>query len=158
MRAELAALRAGRAAGAPVPVLVEWWPKPVIVPGGRSWVNDLLEAAGGTNPFRSRDAKSLAVEADEVRDSAVRAIAISWCGVEERNYRPERVLARPGWEEVPAVRARRVEPISEAYLGRPGPRVVEGARRLAALVRRVAGESRGIAMAKRVDWYWHRAG
>jgi iron complex transport system substrate-binding protein len=141
MRRELAAVGAARPTSPPLPVLVEWWPKPVIVPGRESWVTDLLEIAGGVNPFADRPAKSLAVEAEEVIAAGVRAIAISWCGVEERNYRPERVLAREGWERVPAVRARAIAPISEAYLGRPGPRVVEGARRLAALVARARTEN-----------------
>lgn len=137
MRRELARVSDSRAGRPGVPVLVEWWPKPVIVPGRRSWVSDLLEIAGAVNPFADRVAKSLPVEASEVLAAAVRAIAISWCGVEERNYRRERVLSRPGWSEVPAVRDGIIEPISEAFLGRPGPRVVEGARRLAALVERV---------------------
>jgi len=141
MRRELDRVRASRAGRSPVPLLVEWWPKPVIVPGRRSWVTDLLEIAGAVNPFADRDAKSLAVEPREVSAAGVRAIAISWCGVEERNYRLERVLGRPGWGEVPAVRDRIVAPISEAFLGRPGPRVVEGARRLAELAARVPADA-----------------
>jgi iron complex transport system substrate-binding protein len=140
MRRELDGIRAARTRTPPVPLLVEWWPKPVIVPGRRSWVSDLLEVAGAANPFGDRDAKSLPVDAEDARAAGVRAIAISWCGVEERNYRLERVLGRPGWGEVPAVRDRIVAPISEAFLGRPGPRVVEGARRLAELVARVPAD------------------
>ena len=137
MRRELMELRDGCPPGEPVPIVVEWWPKPVIVPGRDSWVNDLLEAVGGVNPFADRDAKSFTVTAEEAEEAGVAAIAISWCGVEEKNYRPERVWNRAGWEAVPAVRNRIVAPISEAYLGRPGPRVIEGARRLAALVAEV---------------------
>ena len=59
---------------------------------------------------------------------------MSWCGVAEANYRARHVLEREGWGEVPAVRERRVHPITEAHLGRPGPRLVEGYRRIAALV------------------------
>ncbi|MGA1203425.1 MAG: ABC transporter substrate-binding protein [Planctomycetota bacterium] len=134
MADELAVIEAAIPPGAPIPILVEWWPKPVIVPGARSWVTDLLARVGGVNPFGERDAKSLPIEPAEAEAAGAAAIAISWCGVEERNYRPEKVWGRAGWERVPAVRDRRVAPISEAYLGRPGPRVVEGARRLAALV------------------------
>ena len=143
MRRELADLRDSCPPGDPVPIVVEWWPKPVIVPGGGSWVNDLLDAVGGVNPFADRAANSFTLEPEEAVAAGVAAIAISWCGVEEKNYRPEKVWGRKGWEAVPAVRDRVVAPISEAYLGRPGPRVIEGARRLAALVRTVRENSNG---------------
>ena len=141
MRREFDRLRKAAPVGDPVPILVEWWPKPVIVPGRDSWVTDLLEAVGGVNPFATRDAKSFEVSAEEAREAGVEGIAISWCGVEEKNYRPEKVIGRAGWERVPAIVGGHVSPISEAYLGRPGPRVVEGARRLAALIASVRGES-----------------
>src|SRR5271156_5240320 len=38
-------------------ILVEWWPKPVIVPGKRSWVSDMIAAVGATNPWSDRDCK-----------------------------------------------------------------------------------------------------
>ena len=139
MRREFAELRAAAPVGDPVPILVEWWPKPVIVPGRESWVTDLLAAVGGVNPFGERDAKSFEVSAEEAEAAGVAGIAISWCGVEEKNYRPEKVIGRSGWERVPAIAGAHVVPISEAYLGRPGPRVVEGARRLAALIASVRG-------------------
>ena len=141
MRKELAELRNASPPGEPVPIVVEWWPKPVIVPGGGSWVNDLLAAVGGVNPFADRAANSFTLEPEEAEAAGVAAIAISWCGVEEKNYRPEKVWGRAGWEAVPAVRDRVVAPISEAYLGRPGPRLIEGARRLAALVAEVRGRA-----------------
>jgi len=119
----------------PVPVLVEWWPKPVIVPGGRSWVNEMLELAGGINPFADHDAESLEIDADQAAAAAPRAIVMSWCGVAEDKYRPHIVARRPGWESVPAVCEGRIVPISEAWLGRPGPRLTGGIDRLERLVR-----------------------
>jgi len=121
----------------PVPILVEWWPKPVIVPGRDSWVNDLLESVGALNPFADQPAKSLPIEPAQAYAAKIAGISISWCGVEERRYRPERVWNRDGWNGVPAVERRLVLPISESYLGRPGPRLVEGARRLGDLVERI---------------------
>jgi iron complex transport system substrate-binding protein len=112
-------------------VHVEWWPKPVIAPARQSWVTDLIELAGGTNPYATADTKSVQVTpADAQADIAV----IAWCGVPEQKYRLDVVLEREGWEAVPAVRERNVYPVSEAYLGRPGPRLVEGYRRLRALI------------------------
>jgi iron complex transport system substrate-binding protein len=59
---------------------------------------------------------------------------MSWCGVSAEKYRAEVVRRRPGWAEVPAVVADRIAAVSEAYLGRPGPRLVEGYRALRALI------------------------
>jgi iron complex transport system substrate-binding protein len=61
-------------------------------------------------------------------------VAMSWCGVKVEHYRADKVRARPGWDQVPAVIHDRIVPISEAYLGRPGPRLVEGYRELRAAI------------------------
>lgn len=113
-----------------VKVLVEWWPKPVIVPGRDSWINDLLRRAGARNPWEDRPMKSQPVTAEEVAEQAPDVVIPCWCGVPEHQLRPANVLKRPGWSHVPAVRSGSVWPISEAYLGRPGPRLVEGYRQL----------------------------
>jgi iron complex transport system substrate-binding protein len=57
-------------------------------------------------------------------------VVMSWCGVKEDKYHAHVVARRPGWEEVPAVKHGRIHAITEAYLGRPGPRLVEGYRAL----------------------------
>lgn len=129
--------------GARPKVLVEWWPKPVIAPARQSWVNELLHLAGGVNPFASRDGKSAELADDEARAAAPDAIVMSWCGVKQEKYRAEVVARRPGWADVPAVRERRIYPVSEAFLGRPGPRLVEGYRALVRVVAEVAGKNRG---------------
>lgn len=118
----------------PVPVLVEWWPKPVIVPGRRSWVNEMLELAGAFNPFADVDAESTEVSAAAAVEAAPQAIVMSWCGVREEKYRPHVVTRREGWETVPAIARHHVYPISESWLGRPGPRLLAGIDRLSAVV------------------------
>lgn len=115
-------------------VLVEWWPKPVIAPARQSWVNGILRLAGGVNPFETRDGKSAEVSDDEVRAAAPHAVVMSWCGVKEEKYRADIVARRPGWADVPAVRHGRIHPVTEAFLGRPGPRLVEGYRALVKVV------------------------
>lgn len=124
-----------------VPILVEWWPKPVIVPGERSWVNEMLRLAGGFNPWETHDAESLEVDAAEVGTAAPHGVVMSWCGVDESKYRPHVVKRRAGWENVPALVHDRIFPISEAWLGRPGPRLLEGIRKLEAVVEACRGSS-----------------
>ncbi len=125
------------------PILVEWWPKPVIVPGKRSWVTDMLAIAGGANPWAARDSESTPIGDDEVIAAAPEAIVVSWCGVEPEKLRPDIVRRRQAWRRVPAIANDRIYCVSEAWMGRPGPRLVEGVRALRAIVRGV----RGIAMA-----------
>jgi len=111
-------------------VLVEWWPKPVIAPTRDSWVTDLIELAGGTNPFADRAGKSTPLTDAEIFAAAPDAIVMSWCGVPLAKYRSEVVRRRDGWETLAAVREGRIHAVTEAYLGRPGPRLVEGYRAL----------------------------
>jgi len=121
--------------GARPKVLVEWWPKPVIAPARLSWVNELLRLAGGVNPFEDRDGKSAEVSDADVQAAAPDAVVMSWCGVKEDKYRRDVVERRPGWSNVPAVKHGRIFPVTEAYLGRPGPRLVEGYRALKEICR-----------------------
>jgi iron complex transport system substrate-binding protein len=115
-------------------VLVEWWPKPVIAAARRSWVNDIIQLAGGSNPWGEVDAKSVPLEFADAAARQPDIVAMSWCGVKVGQYRADKVRARPGWDQVPAVIHDRIVPISEAYLGRPGPRLVEGYRELRAAI------------------------
>lgn len=123
-------------------VLVEWWPKPCIAAGRKSWVEQVLAAAGARNAAHGVDKESQPLTDDAVVEMAPDAVVISWCGVRVEKYRPEVVLRRPGWQGVPAVENGMVVPISEAYLGRPGPRLVEGVRQLKAVVAQVAALGR----------------
>jgi iron complex transport system substrate-binding protein len=115
-------------------VLVEWWPKPVIVPCRLSWVTDLLDLAGGLNPFAERDAKSTPVTDDEVIAARPDAVVLCWCGVPFGRYRPDVVYRREPWRHVPALEREQVHLVAEAFLGRPGPRLVDGYRALRAVV------------------------
>ena len=134
----VAGMRAELTAPAPAPdaptVLVEWWPKPVIAPGRLSWTTDVLHAAGARNPLQEADVKSLPLSDEEVRALAPDAFVISWCGVRPEKYRPDVVYGNRAWTGLPAVREGRVFCVPEAYLGRPGPRLVEGVRALREVV------------------------
>ncbi len=119
----------GAASGRPRPtVLVQWWPKPVISPGQHSWVTELIELAGGRNPIGGEPVKSRPIPDEEVAALSPDVVAISWCGVNPAKYRPDVVYDNPAFAAVEAVRANRVVCIPEAFMGRPGPRLVEGYR------------------------------
>ncbi len=115
-------------------VLVEWWPKPVIVPGRRSWVTELIAAAGGENPFGRDAAKSRPVRDDEVVAADPDAVVLCWCGVKPEKYRSSVVTGRAAWQGVAALRRGVIRAIPEAFLGRPGPRLLDGLRALQRVV------------------------
>ncbi len=118
-------------------VLVEWWPKPVIAPARLSWVNELLRLAGAVNPFETTDGKSGEISDEAATDAAPDAIVMSWCGVKQEKYRREVVARRLGWADIPAVRHGRIYPVSEAFLGRPGPRLVDGYQSLRRIIQQI---------------------
>lgn len=131
MQGELASVAPPRTAPR---ILVEWWPKPVIAPGRLSWVDDLLTRAGAVNPLHDVRVKSQPLTDEQVCALAPDAVVMSWCGVKPDKYRADVVYRRQAWQDVPAIRQRRVYGIAEAFLGRPGPRLVEGFRALRRIV------------------------
>lgn len=121
-QADLSALENSCAHHARPPrVVVEWWPKPIIVATQESWVTDLLASLGAVNAFAERAGRSSPVTLEEVRAAQPDLIVCSWCG--SKNLRPEVIEARGLGVPVLAV--------PESGLGRPGPRLVEGARAIA---------------------------
>ena len=114
-------------------VLVEWWPRPCIAAGARSWVDDLLRLAGAENALAD-DVESRPLGAGDPPGLGADAVVVSWCGVPFSHYKLDKVLERPGWASVPAVASRQVYAVPEAWLGRPGPRLVDGLAALRAVV------------------------
>jgi iron complex transport system substrate-binding protein len=115
-------------------ILVEWWPKPVIVPGKYSWVSDMLAAVGARNPWHERECKSTPVTDAEVVAAAPDAVVLSWCGIQPEKVRPDLVRKREAWRGLPALAHDRIYCIPEAWMGRPGPRLIDGMRALRAIV------------------------
>ncbi len=123
-------------------ILIEWWPKPVIAPTRDSWASDLIEMAGASNPWRSLPGKSVPLSSEQIHQHAPDVVVMAWCGVSVENYRSDIVRRREGWDSVPAVKNNRIYPITEAFLGRPGPRLVDGYKALRSLVETYQGGQR----------------
>lgn len=117
----------------PPRVMVEWWPRPMIAAGKLSWVTEMLEVLGAENAFAHLEVRSKPLTPAEVEEAQPDLITVSWCGV--KKLRPEVVLGRK--LKIPALKHKQVFALEEAYLGRPGPRLAEGVKKLADLLRGV---------------------
>lgn len=136
-----ARIRGGRRRGAPPSILVQWWPKPAIAPGRRSWVNDLIRLAGARNPLAADEVKSRPLCDAELAQLDPDVIVLSWCGVKPEKYRPEVIYRNPALATVTAVRRRQVFAVAEGMLGRPSPRLADGFDALCRIVDRVAAST-----------------
>ncbi|MGE3276957.1 MAG: cobalamin-binding protein [Vicinamibacterales bacterium] len=127
----LASIRASAARFARRPrVYFEEWDDPLI--SGIQWVEELVEIAGGDPVFpdlrHARLGKDRIVSSDQVIAAAPDVIIGSWCG---KPVRPERIAGRPGWGQVPAVRAGHIYEVKSTYILQPGPAsLTEGVRRV----------------------------
>jgi iron complex transport system substrate-binding protein len=113
-------------------VYFEEWDEPMI--SGIQWVAELVRLAGGDDIFPERAEKSLArdrilADGSEVIARAPEIIFGSWCG---KKFRPEKVAARAGWQDIPAVRDQQLFEIKSPIILQPGPAALtEGVRELA---------------------------
>lgn len=138
-----AGVEATRSAAARLPrrprVYFEEWDDPLIA--GIRWVGEVIEAAGGENCFADLALKPLGrdrIIADpaEVVRRAPDIILGSWCG---KKFRPEKVAARPGWGEIPAVRSGELHEIKSSVILQPGPAALtDGLAEIHAHIRRWA--------------------
>ena len=136
LEAGLAQVRAHAAGLARRPrVYFEEWDDPLI--SGIGWVSELIELAGGEDCFPELARESLGrnrIIADplEVVRRAPNIVLGSWCG---KKFRPERVAARAGWHEVPAVRAGYLREIKSSIILQPGPAALtDGVRAIQAVI------------------------
>ena len=101
-------------------VLFEEWDDPLI--SGIGWVSELVEIAGGIDIFADRRhrgaAKDRILTAEEVVAREPDLIIGSWCG---KKFRPDRVAARAGFGQIPAVRHQHLYEIKSSLILQPGP-------------------------------------
>jgi iron complex transport system substrate-binding protein len=124
-------------------VYFEEWDEPPI--SCIQWVSELMGIAGGDNVFPELAREPLGknrIIADplEVPRRAPDIIFGSWCG---KKFRPENVVARTGWAEVPAVRDGHLHEIKSSIILQPGPAALtDGLRDLHAHIARWAMSAR----------------
>ncbi len=117
-------------------VYFEEWDEPMI--SGIRWVSELIEIAGGDDCFTELSTEQSAkqrVIADplEVVRRAPDIIIGSWCG---KNFRPDQIAARSGWDTVPAVRNHQLFEIKSCNILQPGPAALtDGLKQIRQIIR-----------------------
>jgi iron complex transport system substrate-binding protein len=102
-------------------VFFEEWDVPHI--SAIRWVSELLGIAGGDDCFPELAQESMGknrIIADglSIVQRQPDIIIGSWCG---KKFRPQNVAARPGWQDVPAVRCKQLFEIKSCDILQPGP-------------------------------------
>jgi iron complex transport system substrate-binding protein len=115
-------------------VYFEEWDEPMI--SGIGWVSELVVAAGGSDVFaelsHKKNAKDRIVTVQEVVAVRPDIIVGSWCG---KKFVPQKVVARPGFSQVPAVASGWLREIKSALILQPGPAALtDGLDALSAIV------------------------
>jgi iron complex transport system substrate-binding protein len=142
MHAELASLAARgerlaeRAGGRPRVHLEEWGPEAPYYLAG-DWAAEMLELAGAANAFAHRRLRCPSPErqvtAQEIAAVDPDVVVAAWCGCNEK-VDLSRIARRPGLADARVVRSGWLRTVDDRYVMRPGPRIVEGVRRLQAIV------------------------
>lgn len=102
-------------------VYFEEWDEPRI--SGIRWVSELVGIAGGDDCFPELAVQPLGKDRilasdDEIIRRNPDIVIGSWCG---KKFRPEKVAARPGWQEVNAVKSGQLFEVKSADILQPGP-------------------------------------
>ncbi|MDO8374986.1 MAG: ABC transporter substrate-binding protein, partial [Polaromonas sp.] len=102
-------------------VFFEEWDEPHI--SAIAWVSELLGVAGGDDCFPELARMAMGkgriiADGGEIVARNPDIIIGSWCG---KKFRPEKVAARPGWENVNAVQNGQLFEIKSADILQPGP-------------------------------------
>ena len=117
-------------------VYFEEWNDPLIT--GIGWVSELIELAGGQDCFAdyasAAGAKERIIDPNQVIERQPDIIIGSWCG---RKFRPEQVMARPGWDAIPAVQSEHIVEIKSCDILQPGPAALtDGVSQLHQIIKR----------------------
>ena len=101
-------------------VYFEEWDSPLI--SGIEWVEELIEIAGGEPLFpelrHCGKAQDRVVDPAEVIARDPEVILASWCG---KKVKKEAITARPGWDQISAVRNGHIFEIDGDCILQPGP-------------------------------------
>ncbi len=126
---QLAALQAeyGQVTSPALRVFYEVWHEPLMTVGGGHFISEIIALCGGRNIFSELAAPSPRVDREALLARDPQVILSATSSEEEA----AELLARwQRWPDLAAVRDDQVRALPADLLGRPGPRLVDGARHL----------------------------
>jgi iron complex transport system substrate-binding protein len=136
LRAREAALRARpRPAPAPRTLVLEWTDPPM---SGGHWTPGLVELAGGVPVLADPGANSQVIAWDAIAAADPDVVIVVPCGydMEAARRAAHGLESQPAWRALRAVRDGRAYVMDgNAYVNRPGPRLIESAELFAAAIR-----------------------
>lgn len=100
--------------------------------GPGSFVDQLLTLAGGTNAGNIAKDQYAQLSLEQLVSQNPDIIVLGSANFGGQT--PELVAARPGWQDIKAVKNHAVYTFDDNLVSRPGPRVVDGLEKLAALI------------------------
>jgi iron complex transport system substrate-binding protein len=128
------ALRAAPAPHRPRTLVLEWTDPPM---GAGHWTPGLVELAGGTAILSNPGANSKRLEWDAIVEADPDAVIVAPCGfdLERTKTAVAQLEAIPQWAALRAYRDGRIHLVDgNAYVNRPGPRLVDTAEIFAGLI------------------------
>ena len=134
LRSRLASQRSQAGSDRPRVLLLEW-PDPPYTPG--HWIPDQIEAAGGHPLLAHPGGRSSATTWDAVAASNADVVIVAPCGFDKAAAEAQlaEVVARPELAHLPAIQSGRCFAVdADAFIVRPGPRLLDGIDELAALL------------------------
>jgi iron complex transport system substrate-binding protein len=128
------AMRGAKATRRPRTLVLEWTDPPM---GPGHWTPGLVELAGGTAILSNPGANSQRLEWEAIVQADPDAIIVAPCGfgLERARAAVDELAAIPQWSSLRAHRENRVHVVDgNAYVNRPGPRLVDTAEIFARLL------------------------
>lgn len=108
------------------------WYDPPSTAGPGTYIDELIDLAGGRNVFADAPALWPQVSLEEIVRRQPDIIVLAQ--TEDRPFPLERLASAPGWRELAAVRDGRVVRVDADLFNRPGPHVGAAAHELAAIL------------------------
>lgn len=103
-------------------IYIELSPRPIITAGGKTFLNELVQIAGGKNIFSDLDKDYPVVSQEEIIKRNPEIIIL---------LHPEDVGDRIGWQKISAIKNNKVyKNLNPDHLLRPGPRLILGFKAL----------------------------
>src|SRR6266849_4209383 len=99
-------------------------PTRIFTVGPGSYINDLIDVAGGTNIAARAASAYPQLSAEEIVTTNTEIIVLA---ADAYSAKPEQVAARAGWSAISAVKNKRIGTIAPNLINRPGPSVGEAA-------------------------------